>query len=99
MEVANRLSLVNVASPDYSRNYILRERENGSNRYSPRGADKTPELKSSLEAEIHKLRAQMVKAAREEKSFTSEIVIRISMLLDEKINEYNAYMKKNKKRP
>lgn len=91
------MSLVNL-SVDYARSALLRENE--TNRYRPRTEDgRPPEIKSSLEEEIRKLRAQMVRAAQEEASFTSDIVIRISMLLDEKINEYNAYMKKNKQRP
>lgn len=45
----------------------------------------------SLEEEIHMLRCKMEQLFLEEKSFTSEIVIEISSLLDLKINEY--YMK------
>ncbi|MFK0520715.1 MULTISPECIES: aspartyl-phosphate phosphatase Spo0E family protein [Paenibacillus] len=42
----------------------------------------------SLEDEIHLLRRKMEQIFMEEKSFTSEIVIEISSLLDLKINEY-----------
>ncbi|MFS0870156.1 aspartyl-phosphate phosphatase Spo0E family protein [Paenibacillus xylanilyticus] len=42
----------------------------------------------SLEDEIHILRRKMEQIFLEEKSFTSEIVIEISSLLDLKINEY-----------
>ncbi|MEK4434830.1 MULTISPECIES: aspartyl-phosphate phosphatase Spo0E family protein [Paenibacillus] len=42
----------------------------------------------SLEDEIHMLRRKMEQIFMEEKSFTSEIVIEISSLLDLKINEY-----------
>ncbi|MCZ4141507.1 hypothetical protein BZG17_27190 [Escherichia coli] len=45
----------------------------------------------SLEEEIHMLRGKMEQLLWEEKSFTSDIVIEISSLLDVKINEY--YMK------
>ncbi|MEY8744604.1 aspartyl-phosphate phosphatase Spo0E family protein [Bacillales bacterium AN1005] len=42
----------------------------------------------SLEDEIHLLRLKMEQIFLEEKSFTSDIVIEISSLLDLKINEY-----------
>ncbi|WP_181151045.1 aspartyl-phosphate phosphatase Spo0E family protein [Paenibacillus sp. PCH8] len=42
----------------------------------------------SLEDEIHMLRRKMEQIFLEEKSFTSDIVIEISILLDLKINEY-----------
>ena len=42
----------------------------------------------SLEDEIHMLRRKMEQIFLEEKSFTSDIVIEISSLLDLKINEY-----------
>ncbi|MCM3783309.1 aspartyl-phosphate phosphatase Spo0E family protein [Neobacillus mesonae] len=49
----------------------------------------------SLEDEIHILRSKMERIFLEEKSFTSDVVIEISSLLDLKINEYmKAYPKK-----
>nr|WP_311280943.1 aspartyl-phosphate phosphatase Spo0E family protein [Paenibacillus sp. RRE4] len=42
----------------------------------------------SLEDEIRMLRSKMEQIFLEEKSFTSDIVIEISSLLDLKINEY-----------
>lgn len=49
----------------------------------------------SLEAEIQLLRNRMEKLFLQEQSFTSDIVIEISSLLDLKINEY---MKSNKQK-
>lgn len=49
----------------------------------------------SLEEEIHMLRRKMEQIFLQEQSFTSEIVIEISSLLDLKINEY---MKANPKK-
>ncbi len=48
----------------------------------------------SLEDEIHLLRSKMEKIFQQENSFTSDIVIEISSLLDLKINEF---MKNNRK--
>ncbi|MDQ1233191.1 hypothetical protein QE450_000689 [Paenibacillus sp. SORGH_AS306] len=42
----------------------------------------------SLEDEIYLLRMRMEQLFLEEQSFTSEVVVEISMLLDLKINEY-----------
>lgn len=42
----------------------------------------------SLEEEIHMLRLKMEEIFLQEQSFTSDIVIEISSLLDLKINEY-----------
>ncbi|KAA8785267.1 hypothetical protein ABIE27_003947 [Paenibacillus sp. 4624] len=50
----------------------------------------------SLEDEIRMLRSKMEQIFLEEKSFTSDIVIEISSLLDLKINEY---MKANPVKP
>ncbi|MEK8212305.1 MULTISPECIES: aspartyl-phosphate phosphatase Spo0E family protein [unclassified Paenibacillus] len=44
--------------------------------------------KLSLEDEIQALRSRMEQLFMQEKSFTSDIVIEISSLLDLKINEY-----------
>lgn len=41
-----------------------------------------------LEEEIHLLRTLMEKTAEDEQSFTSEMVVLISSMLDKKINEY-----------
>jgi len=41
-----------------------------------------------LEEEIYILRTLMEKTAEDEQSFTSEMVVHISRLLDRKINEY-----------
>nr|WP_238996545.1 aspartyl-phosphate phosphatase Spo0E family protein [Paenibacillus pinistramenti] len=48
----------------------------------------TPARKLSLEDEIRLLRSRMEKIFMEEQSFTSDIVVEISTLLDLKINEY-----------
>jgi len=52
--------------------------------------------KALLEEEIRQLRGQMEDAAQLEQSFTSETVIRLSMLMDEKINQYIAFMNEHK---
>lgn len=49
----------------------------------------------SLEDEIYLLRMRMEQLFLEEQSFTSELVIEISMLLDLKINEYMRSHQKN----
>jgi hypothetical protein len=64
-------------------------REQQSNAYNPR-------TKATLEEEISKLRIQMEQLVRVENSFTSDVVLQLSMQLDEKINEYNDFMGKNK---
>ncbi len=50
----------------------------------------------SLEDEIHLLRSKMEKLFQQENSFTSDIVIEISSLLDLKINEFMRNNRKNK---
>lgn len=50
---------------------------------------------TALEDEILSLRNKMELAIRQEKSLTSELVIQLSSLLDQKINEY-MINKKNK---
>jgi hypothetical protein len=57
-----------------------------SNEYSLR-------TKAILEEEIRTLRVRMEQLAQAENSFTSDAVIQLSMLLDEKINEYNEYIR------
>lgn len=54
----------------------------------------TSPKRSSLEEEIFLLRQAMENQAIKEQSLTSELVVRISRLLDQKINEY---MKNNRK--
>lgn len=49
----------------------------------------------SLEEEINRLRSKMEQAFLENESLTAEIVVEISRLLDDKINEY---MKRDKVR-
>ncbi|MEI7026026.1 aspartyl-phosphate phosphatase Spo0E family protein [Paenibacillus sp. y28] len=49
----------------------------------------------TLEDEIHDLRKRMEEAFREQNSFTADLVIDLSRLLDEKINEYMRTMKKD----
>ncbi|MEX1031602.1 MAG: aspartyl-phosphate phosphatase Spo0E family protein [Paenibacillaceae bacterium] len=66
-------------------------REQQSNVYNPRS-------KAILEEEINKLRVQMEKLVHAENSFTSDVVLQLSRQLDEKINEYNDYMGKNKQK-
>ena len=53
--------------------------------------------KSMIEEEISMLRRRLEQVAQAEKSFTSEIVIQLSMKLDEKLNEYNALINKRKR--
>nr|WP_306433068.1 MULTISPECIES: aspartyl-phosphate phosphatase Spo0E family protein [unclassified Paenibacillus] len=58
-------------------------------------SEKASSRNLSLEDEIHILRSKMERIFLEEKSFTSDIVIEISSLLDLKINEYmKTYPKK-----
>jgi hypothetical protein len=51
-----------------------------------------------LEEEIYILRTLMEKTAEDEQSFTSEMVVQISSLLDKKINEYMKLERNLKKR-
>ncbi|MEF2966915.1 aspartyl-phosphate phosphatase Spo0E family protein [Paenibacillus sp. M1] len=50
----------------------------------------------SLEDEIHLLRSKMERIFQQENSFTSDIVIEISSLLDLKINEFMRMSQKGK---
>ncbi|WP_018753068.1 aspartyl-phosphate phosphatase Spo0E family protein [Paenibacillus sanguinis] len=50
----------------------------------------------TLEEEIYLLRSKMEKLFLQENSFTSDIVIEISSLLDLKINEFMRVSQKNK---
>jgi hypothetical protein len=72
----------------YSLSSLIREKQ--SNAY-------IPQSKAILEEEITNLRMQMERLVHVENSFTSNVVLQLSMQLDEKINEYNMYMGKNKK--
>lgn len=56
-------------------------------KWSIKSAKSTPQ-DISLEEEIHMLRRKMEQIFMQEQSFTSEVVIEISSLLDLKINEY-----------
>jgi hypothetical protein len=87
------MAVVNLVSQFILHDGILRE--NGTNAYRPKPNQDTV-LKACLEEEIRTLRSRMEQAAIKENSFTSEMVIGISMLLDEKINEYNEYMRNHK---
>lgn len=60
--------------------------------HRPRNTSRMEWSKATLEEEIRLLRGRMEDAALLEQSFTSENVIQLSMLMDEKINEYNAFI-------
>lgn len=66
-------------------------REHESDAYHPRKKSKAEMKRTSMEEEIRLLRSQMEFVVQSEKSFTSETVIQLSTLLDEKINDYNAF--------
>ncbi len=65
---------------------IIREPEHTSS--SPYHIRKRMNKVDMLEEEIYILRTLMEKTAESEQSFTSEMVVHISSLLDKKINEY-----------
>ena len=90
------LTVMNVTS-NIIRNQDLYIREHETDAYRPR-CTQSESKKIALEEEIRELRSQMEHAAVSERSFTSEVVIRISMMMDEKINEYNAFIMKMKKK-
>lgn len=76
--------------------YMIAEGKN-SNHWMDEEDRATSPQALTLEDEIHQLRCKMEKIFLEEKSFTSDIVIEISSLLDLKINEFmKNYHKKNK---
>lgn len=56
--------------------------------------------KAELEEKIRQLRNLMEQAAADENSFTSDVVVQISMKLDELIVDYHQFMEhyKNRKR-
>ncbi len=67
------------------RSLLTHIREQQSNEY-------TPQSKAILEEEIRILRIKMEQLVQVENSFTSDVVIQLSMQLDEKINTYNEYI-------
>ncbi|MGM1048546.1 Spo0E like sporulation regulatory protein [Paenibacillus uliginis N3/975] len=69
----------------YRGDFVAEGQEHG--KWSIKSAKSTPQ-DISLEEEIHMLRRKMEQLFLQEQSFTSEIVIEISSLLDLKINEY-----------
>ncbi|KOP66880.1 aspartyl-phosphate phosphatase Spo0E family protein [Paenibacillus solani] len=70
---------------NYRGEYMAEDNNHG--KWSIKSAKSTPS-EITLEDEIHMLRRKMEQIFLEEQSFTSEIVIEISSLLDLKINEY-----------
>jgi len=74
---------------------LLIAEDNESNKWMVEANRKTSPQAVTLEDEIHILRNRMEKMFLQEKSFTSDIVIEISRLLDLKINEF---MKKRSKK-
>ncbi|MBB6021304.1 hypothetical protein HNR77_002397 [Paenibacillus sp. JGP012] len=77
-----------------NRGHVLAEGDHGD-RWSV-NPDHASMPNISLEDEIRMLRSKMEQIFMEEKSFTSDVVIEISSLLDLKINEY---MKANPIKP
>ena len=77
-----------------NRGHVLAESDHGD-RWSV-NPDHASMPNVSLEDEIRMLRSKMEQIFMEEKSFTSDVVIEISSLLDLKINEY---MKANPIKP
>jgi hypothetical protein len=72
-------------------NHGLIHEKSKSIRWSYRAKRKSPSPTSehmSLEDEIARLRKKMEQAFLENESLTAEIVVEISRLLDDKINEY-----------
>ncbi|GAA0384189.1 hypothetical protein GCM10008933_14170 [Paenibacillus motobuensis] len=79
----------------YDMSGLLIAEDNESNKWMVEASRKTSPQAVTLEDEIHILRNRMEKMFLQEKSFTSDIVIEISRLLDLKINEF---MKKRSKK-
>ncbi|WMT39812.1 aspartyl-phosphate phosphatase Spo0E family protein [Paenibacillus sp. D2_2] len=67
---------------------LLIAEDNESNKWMVEARRRTSPQAVTLEDEIHILRNRMEKMFLQEKSFTSDIVIEISRLLDLKINEF-----------
>ncbi|GIO70356.1 aspartyl-phosphate phosphatase Spo0E family protein [Paenibacillus cookii] len=80
--------------PSYRGDYIAEGDQRGD--WSAKTTDSAKNI--SLEDEILMLRNKMEQIFMQEQSFTSEVVIEISSLLDLKINEYmkSSCPKKNK---
>lgn len=79
--------------PSYSGDYVAEDEQRGD--WSSKTTDSAKNV--SLEDEILMLRNKMEQIFMQEQSFTSEVVIEISSLLDLKINEYmKSCPKKNK---
>lgn len=79
--------------PSYRGDYIAEDEQRGD--WSTKTTDSAKDV--SLEDEILMLRNKMEQIFMQEQSFTSEVVIEISSLLDLKINEYmRSCPKKNK---
>lgn len=77
---------------NYRGDFMAEDNQHG--KWSIKSAKSTPQ-EIALEDEIHMLRQKMEQIFMEEQSFTSDIVIEISSLLDLKINEYmKTYPKK-----
>ncbi|MEK3733909.1 MULTISPECIES: aspartyl-phosphate phosphatase Spo0E family protein [Paenibacillus] len=77
---------------NYRGDFMAEDNQHG--KWSIKSAKSTPQ-EITLEDEIHMLRQKMEQIFMEEQSFTSDIVIEISSLLDLKINEYmKTYPKK-----
>lgn len=66
------------------------------NQWTDEASHKSSPQAITLEDEIRLLRSRMELLFQQEKSFTSDIVIEISRLLDLKINEFMAHSMKRK---
>ncbi|MNN79089.1 hypothetical protein D3C81_1957000 [compost metagenome] len=72
--------------------------DNELNQWTNEASHKTSPQAATLEEEIRLLRSKMELLFQQEKSFTSDIVIEISRLLDLKINEFMMNYKHYKKK-
>ncbi len=70
--------------------------DNELNQWTDEASHKSSPQAITLEDEIRLLRSRMELLFQQEKSFTSDIVIEISRLLDLKINEFMANSMKRK---
>lgn len=70
--------------------------DNELNQWADEASHKSSPQAITLEDEIRLLRSRMELLFQQEKSFTSDIVIEISRLLDLKINEFMANSMKRK---
>jgi len=87
-----RGGLVREKNDDYAGK--AREGEDGST-----GKSHWDSRKAELEEKIRRLRLLMERAAADENSFTSEVVVQLSMKLDELINDYHQFMEDYKNSP